>query len=118
MGEFIMWGILFATLVLGFALVLFKLREMTDILQQAREHMEAVDSVDADTLTTYEMERLAREEQFDDRIKQLKDEIANTQQHFMRSGVEAEELHPLVRNLPHNIINETNDALPDVEYSN
>ena len=65
-------------------------------------------------LTPYELECLEREDEFDRRIKRLNDELGETQ-HVMRRGINAEELHPLVHNLPHNIIKTR--ELPDVEYS-
>lgn len=67
-------------------------------------------------LTTYELERLEREEEFDDRISRLKDELAS-QQRIIHNSTIAEELHPLVKNLPHNAIKTNNDNLPDVEVT-
>ena len=67
-------------------------------------------------LSSYELERLEREQSFDRRIAELKEELAN-QQSVIRSGISAEELHPLVKNLPHNIIAEKHSDIPDVEYA-
>lgn len=67
-------------------------------------------------LSSYEMERLEREQSFDKRIAELKEELAK-QQSVIRSGISAEELHPLVKNLPHNIIAESHSNIPDVEYA-
>ena len=66
-------------------------------------------------LSSYELERLEREQSFDRRIAELKEELAK-QQSVIRSGISAEELHPLVKNLPHNIIAESHSNIPDVEY--
>ena len=67
-------------------------------------------------LSSYELERLEREQNFDKRIAELKEELAK-QQSVIRSGISAEELHPLVKNLPHNIIAEKHSDIPDVEYA-
>ena len=67
-------------------------------------------------LSSYELERLEREQNFDRRIAELKEELAK-QQSVIRSGISAEELHPLVKNLPHNIIAESHSNIPDVEYA-
>ncbi len=67
-------------------------------------------------LSSYELERLEREHNFDRRIAELKEELAK-QQSVIRSGISAEELHPLVKNLPHNIIAEKHSDIPDVEYA-
>lgn len=67
-------------------------------------------------LSSYELERLEREQSFDRRIAELKEELAK-QQSVIRSGISAEELHPLVKNLPHNIIAESHSHIPDVEYA-
>ena len=67
-------------------------------------------------LSSYELERLEREQSFDRRIAELKEELAK-QQSVIRSGISAEELHPLVKNLPHNIIAEKHSDIPDVEYA-
>jgi len=48
--------------------------------------------------------RLEREEAFDARIAQLKEEIALVQEGRVYEGMAAEELHPDVHNLPHNIV--------------
>lgn len=65
-------------------------------------------------LTSYELERLEREEQFDSRINKLKEELAQQQAFIERTGVMADELHPLVKNLPHTNIGEKE---PDMEYA-
>lgn len=66
-------------------------------------------------LTSYELERLEREQEFDERINRLKDELAQKQEHMERFGTTADELHPLVKNLPHNNIPSNTD--PDIEYA-
>jgi len=68
-----------------------------------------------DQLSSYELERLEREDNFDQRIARLKDELADTK-NVLRHGINAEETHPLVKNLPHNIISDKHGELPDVEY--
>lgn len=73
---------------------------------------------DADLLTKEEMERFSREESFDERIRKMKDELAHNTADKLptHSTSVAEELHPDVHNLPHNIINDTY-VLPDVEIT-
>jgi len=65
-----------------------------------------VNSVDvsATELSPYELMRLEREEAFDAKIAQLKEEIALVQDGHIYGGLPAEELHPDVRNLPHKIV--------------
>lgn len=68
-------------------------------------------------LTVDEIARLTREQNFDARIAQMKDELANkvADSRTQASRV-ADELHPAVHNLPHNIIMDYN-TLPDVEIT-
>lgn len=90
-----------------------------DMRTQFAELRELVEShsTDADShLTPYELERLEREEQFDKRITQLKAELSRTHD-YVKQGVTADELHPLVHNLPHHIIDNRVDDLPDVEIA-
>ena len=71
---------------------------------------------DKSQLTSYELERLEREEEFDKRIERLKEEMAEQQQ-IIRRGTIADELHPLVHNLPHDAVQTVYDVLPDVEIA-
>lgn len=64
--------------------------------------------VNKEELTSYELERLNREDEFDKRIASLKDEVSK-QSEVIRRGVAAEELHPLVHNLPHNAVETRHD---------
>ena len=72
--------------------------------------------IDKSELTSYELERLEREEEFDARINRLKDELAQ-QQFVIRKGVTAEELHPSVHNLPHDTVQTKHDIYSDVEVA-
>jgi hypothetical protein len=74
-------------------------------------------SIDAKKLTEYELRRIEEEAEFDLRIKRLKNELAGRLPEGERKGTEALTLHPHVHNLPHNIISDYYDDLPDVEIS-
>lgn len=76
----------------------------------------ADETYDKRELTSYELERLEREEEFDSRISRLKDELS-VQQRVLYRGIPAEELHPLVHNLPHDTVQTKYDVLPDVEVA-
>lgn len=110
--------------IIGYIFLIWQIDTLRDsvadllALIEDKEYMASVDSkpeVSQPELTQYEMERLEREEQFDQRITRLKEEMASVKD-YAKQGVEAEELHPLVKNLPHDVIRERND-LPDVEYT-
>ena len=75
--------------------------------------------------TDYERELLERNASFDRRIAAIKDELAFKTADKRRmytsleddGGVSAEELHPNVKNIPHNVIRINGyNSLPDVEY--
>lgn len=66
--------------------------------------------------SSYDAERELADELFDTRIKNMKEELALMQDEVSREYTTvADELHPNVRNLPHNKI--PNDKAPDVEYA-
>lgn len=67
-------------------------------------------------LTIYEREKLRRDGEFDKRISMFKEELALSNANKYK-GTPAQELHPSVHNLPHNIINAKEEILPDVEES-
>lgn len=75
-------------------------------------------SFDAKSLTESELQRIEREAEFDLRISRIKDELAGRLPEVERKGTEAFTLHPNVYNLPHNIIADDFDSLPDVEFTN
>jgi competence protein ComGC len=110
-------SVLFTILTTILGIILFKLIKLSK--QTAEIHQPNQSFIDETTksqLTSYELERLAREEQFDARISALKDELA-LQQNIIRKGVTADELHPLVHNLPHNVIGEKHDLESYVEVA-
>lgn len=73
-------------------------------------------SFDEKEPTSYEIERMEREFEFDNRIEMLKNELA--EQHVVaREGTIADELHPLVHNLPHDSLGVKNDTVPEVEVA-
>lgn len=78
---------------------LLKVQESTE--EVADEHED-----DLVGLTEHEKEMLHRQNEFDARIARIKEEVSlrNAKTH---TPAEAEELHPDVKNLPHNIIHET-----------
>jgi hypothetical protein len=69
--------------------------------------MNGTEVADERQLSTYELERLKREETFDKRINELKEQVAT----------KADELHPSVKNLPHNSIDVRNTRPPEIEYA-
>lgn len=85
-------------LVIVIALLIFSKR-----MEALFQYVPTADERDEKHLTTYELERLEREEEFDSRINKMKEELA-LQQQILRHGTVADELHPLVRNLPHDVI--------------
>lgn len=95
------------------------LLQITKFLKQFQATPSSTADVSSDSsavreqLTSYELERLEREDLFDKRIKNLKEEVSK-QSDIIRRGVPAEELHPLVHNLPHDAV-ETRYDLPDYE---
>lgn len=63
------------------------------------------DSFDEEgTFTSYELERMAREKAFNERISLMKVELANAQS-TKHTPTVADELDPMVKNIPHNAIN-------------
>lgn len=89
-----------------------------DDSEETPDVSEETTSIDEQVLTENEIARIQREFEFDQRIKQMKEELANRTADGSRRGTEAEQLHPHVHNLPHNIIADFYDDLPDVEISN
>lgn len=68
-------------------------------------------------LTENEKARLEREISFDARIREMKEELSVRLPNVERRGTQAEVLHPGIENLPHNIIRDFGNDLPDVEYT-
>ena len=91
-------------------------KQIISSLLQPTSHQLADERFDERELTSYELERLEREEEFDKRINRLKDELSQ-QQKVIRHGFTADELHPSVHNLPHNTVQTKYDVLPDVEIA-
>lgn len=109
--------IIFSIVLIGFIFILFYLRKLTGMLNSTMSTFQTADErVYKDELTSYELERLEREEQFDNRINRLKDELAQ-QQHIIRTGIIADELHPSVHNLPHDSVQTKYDVYPDMEVA-
>lgn len=83
------------------------------------EHLQNVEQVEEEEdLTDLEKERIARDNAFELRIESMKQELANQRkyQEEMRENV-AYIGHPGIQNLPHNIIADDHDNLPDVEIT-
>jgi hypothetical protein len=90
--------------------------ETPDIPEETPE--ESADLSDsAELLTDAEIARMEREDAFDRRIAQIKEELALRGEPMTRRGTEAPILHPHVHNLPHTAIPEFSDELPDVEIT-
>lgn len=104
-------------LIIGFLIILILFIyyiNRFDVALRSIKNMQTADVGVANQheLTSYELERLNREEKFDERINRLKEELA-FQQNIIRQGIPADELHPLVKNLPHDIIRKYIEA--DIE---
>lgn len=96
------------TVLLAFILV--KLNKFFSDVPVLDEHL-----INAE-LSPAEKERMQRNIEFDRRIHRMTKEIAD--EHITeRHGSPAEELHPMVHNLPHDAVLRTHDVLPDVEVS-
>lgn len=86
---------------------------IAEIRRRINEKIE--ESVPDVALSPYEIERLERELEFDARIEEIKNELALRQQERQSTNI-ADELHPMVKNLPHNTITDNQQA-PDIEYA-
>jgi hypothetical protein len=71
---------------------------------------------DEKQLSAYELERLEREDEFDKRIDMLKEQVASQHAHI-KTGIQADEFHPSVKNLPHNSIEVRSTRPPEIEYA-
>lgn len=102
--------------------ILFTIHTLKDTRNSEYSNVEkeevAEDSVDSEELTESEKERVEREKEFDLRIVSMKNELANQRKYIEEiKENEALVLHPGIQNLPHNIIGDTHDNLPDVEIT-
>lgn len=88
--------------------------ESPEIADESAE--EPIESIDTSELTETELLIIEREAEFDLRISKMKEELASRIPEKKSNPTEAVSLHPLVQNLPHNIIMDSYDSLPDVEY--
>lgn len=86
---------------------------MKDTLEVADETAD----VPEQELTESEIARIHREHEFDLRISKMKEELAHRLPDVPRKGTEADILMPGIHNLPHNIIADYYDDLPDVEIT-
>lgn len=84
------------------------------------DYQEDIFSDELDTLSEAELALSEyveeRNRAFDERISRLKDELAGTQTPSQQHTV-ADELHPLVKNLPHDSVQTYETNPPDVEYA-
>lgn len=106
MNYFVLAFSCIITLLLGFILAyLKKLSKNADILLSVYNNVKepTTSSFDVKELTSYELERLEREETFDKRIASLTAELHDAKE-VVRHGTTAVELHPLVHNLPHDAV--------------
>ena len=94
-------------------------QDFADMYEYEREQIadEREENEDVrDQLSETELALLARDEEFEQRITRMKQELASV--HTVRHNPTiAEESHPHVKNLPHNIIPDVKSTLPDVEYA-
>lgn len=103
-------------LIVGVGTILYFIHH-TYQLYEALAKEAVIPDADEELLTAYELERLEREEEFNTRIARIKEELAMQQAIISRSTKDADELHPLVKNLPHNSISERYNNTPDIEYA-
>lgn len=110
--------IFFLIILLATFLNVYHVRKLTKLFKNTLTNVQqnADETFDKRELTSYELERLEREEEFDERINRLKEELAE-QHNVIRKGTTADELHPLVHNLPHDSVQTKYDVYPDVEVS-
>lgn len=101
--------------IIAVLLLSYQLYYIRKLNVELRNRPSNEDSFDKSQLTSYELERLEREEEFDKRINRLKEELAK-QQTIIRRGTIADEFHPMVKNLPHDVI-KINQSLPDIEVA-
>jgi CII-binding regulator of phage lambda lysogenization HflD len=95
----------------------FSIRRLNQNLSDVLSTLQNADErVDKRELTSYELQRLEREEKLDERVNRLKDELA-LQRRITHQATVADELHPMVHNLPHDVIDKKLDYHPDVEVS-
>jgi len=83
---------------------------------ELREDSQSINhSFDAKELTEYERECLQRDVDFDNRILRMKEEIAMQTYKVPNAqhGVVAEELDPMIKNLPHNSVKTKYDVSVD-----
>lgn len=102
--------LMFSVIVVGLGYLIAELRRIN-----VKEYHESLSDV-ITPLSAYEAERLEREEEFDLRILHIKEELAKQQTAIRHATQNAEELHPLVKNLPHNSIRDTQRE-PIIEYA-
>ena len=79
------------------------------------ENIQTPEETAAPDKSAYEIEREERMDLFDKRIQDMKEQLA-LQQKQNHIATQAEEFHPLVKNLPHDTVN-TSPKYPDVEYA-
>jgi hypothetical protein len=107
---------------LKYEVELSRTRQIADRPLDPRDTPEIADeptdySIDASELTETELLIIEREAEFDLRIAKMKEELALSVPEKKENPTEAISLHPLVQNLPHHIIMDSYDSLPDVEYT-
>lgn len=104
-------SVLIWVLVLGFTSVSLSLAVLKKQIAEQCEllRMYLAGEVEYEDFSDVQEHVAQREQRFDERIKQLKQEL--------NQGTEAVELHPDVKNLPHESITQAQTNPPKEEYS-
>ena len=83
----------------------------TPTLHESNSKQEEIDQL------TISEKVVLREQEYDKRIQQIKDELSLRNSSSKRQEVVADELHPDVKNLPHSIISSGKNTYSDVEVA-
>lgn len=97
-----------------FSYISVKTSELRDMVHSTGKEKE--ESYDSEELTEYEIECMIRDKDFDNRIAKMREELA-LQSHPKHTGTIAEELDPMVKNLPHDSVQTRYDVVPDSEVA-
>lgn len=107
----------FIAIITGVIYYLHKIFSALEVLLRAINEQQLTSPIVKEhTPTSYELQRLAREEKFDERIDTLKEELAKQNPSSYHSSP-AEILHPLIENLPHDSVKTKYDLYPEMEVA-
>lgn len=101
---------------IGVYVLAYEVSRLSSLVESRMDDVILPDMDETPATQEYEEERREYFKQFDARIERLKNEVAEEQQLYSRRGSVADELHPLVKNIPHDSVRAVN-SLPDEEYA-